>query len=142
MQPYEADIQAILSHRHDNGADFWATPDGRLIKGSPFTTLESACMLFELGMPLSDPVLAEVVNLIFSSLRKDGRFQLLPGGIYPCQTIGAFRALCTLGYAEDPRLNRRFDTCWKFSIPTAAGAATSSASGAGRKRSFLTPGLR
>ena len=50
MERFEADIQAILSHRHDNGADFWATPDGRLLKGSPFTTLESACMLFELGV--------------------------------------------------------------------------------------------
>ena len=29
---YQADIEAILSHRYDNGADFWTTPDKRLIK--------------------------------------------------------------------------------------------------------------
>jgi len=33
---YLADVEAILSHRHDNGADLWTTPDKRLIKGSPF----------------------------------------------------------------------------------------------------------
>ena len=39
---YESDIQAILARRHDSGADLWATPDGKLQQGSPFTTLESA----------------------------------------------------------------------------------------------------
>ena len=42
---YESDIQAILARRYDNGGDLWATPDGKLQKGSPFTTLESACLL-------------------------------------------------------------------------------------------------
>ncbi len=104
---YAADIEAILSHRHDNGADYWATVDGKLQKGSPFTTLESAVMLKELGVSPSDEVLSEAANLIFAAWREDGRFKLSPeGAIYPCHTIHAARALCHLQYASDPRLQK------------------------------------
>lgn len=44
---YLSDIEEILSHRYDNGADYWATPDKRLMKGSPFTTLDSVLYLLE-----------------------------------------------------------------------------------------------
>ena len=47
---YLSDFEAILSHRYDNGADYWTTPDRRLIKGSPFSTLDSVLYLLELGM--------------------------------------------------------------------------------------------
>ena len=47
----DADVAAILSHRHDQGADWWTTPDRKLLKGAPFTTLESALYLLELGVP-------------------------------------------------------------------------------------------
>ena len=43
----DADVAAILSHRHDQGADWWTTPDRKLLKGAPFTTLESALDLLE-----------------------------------------------------------------------------------------------
>ena len=48
---YQADAQAIIAYRHQNGADYWATPDGRLLKGGPFSTLEECVSyLLELGM--------------------------------------------------------------------------------------------
>lgn len=107
--PYQSDIEAILARRHDNGADYWATSDGRLIKGSPFSTLDSAYMLAELGMDPTDPVLQGACGLIWAAQREDGRFRLAPeGAIYPCQTIHAARTLCQLGYASDPRLERTF----------------------------------
>lgn len=111
MQPqYQSDIQAILAKRYDNGADYWATPDRRLIKGSPFTTLDCAYMLSELGMDKNDPVLQETVRFIFSTWREDGRFKLTPqGAIYPCQTINAAKTLCHMGYASDTRLQKTFD---------------------------------
>ena len=140
MQPYASDIQAVLSHRHDNGADYWATPDGRLLKGSPFTTLESACMLFELGVPVNDPVLWETVNLIFSILRNDGRFQLAPGGIYPCQTIGAFKALCTLGYADDLRLERTIRHLMEIQFPDGGWRCNKFSFGRGPETEFSNPG--
>ena len=49
-QQYLADVDAILAHRHDNGADLWATEDKRLLKGSPFSTFDSVLYLLELGM--------------------------------------------------------------------------------------------
>ena len=42
---YASDVELILSHRYDNGADLWTTPDKRLIKGAPFSTLESVMYL-------------------------------------------------------------------------------------------------
>jgi len=32
---YQSDVDMILSHRYDNGADYWTTPDKRLGKGEP-----------------------------------------------------------------------------------------------------------
>lgn len=106
---YQSDIEAILAKRYDNGWDFWTTPDKRLSKGGPFSTLESALLLLELGMEPSDPLLNDVADLIFSTWREDGRFKLYPkGAIYPCQTIHAANVLCHLGYATDSRLQKTF----------------------------------
>ena len=104
-QKYTADMDVILSHRHDNGGDLWATPDKRLLKGAPYTTLESPLYLLELGMDPGEQILKDTAELIFSVWQKDGRFRVFPtGGIYPCQTAEAARTLCHLGYARDRRL--------------------------------------
>ncbi len=126
---YEADVEAILSHRYDNGADLWTTPDRRLIKGAPFSTLESVMYLLELGMEPTEPLLKEAAELIFGTWQEDGRFKLYPqGAVYPCQTIHAANVLCHMGYASDARLQKTlqhlFDTqytdggwrCNKFSF--------------------------
>ncbi|MCC0740726.1 prenyltransferase [Clostridioides sp. ZZV14-5902] len=106
---YLSDIEEILSHRYDNGADYWATPDKRLMKGSPFTTLDSVLYLLELGMKPTDTLLKECADLIFSTWREDGRFKLYPkGGIYPCHTANATNALCHIGYASDVRIEKTF----------------------------------
>ena len=75
---HQADIDIILSHRHDLGADYWTTPDKRLGKGSPFSCIDCSHMLLELGMEATDPILKEVAELFFSVWRKDGRFKLSP----------------------------------------------------------------
>lgn len=108
-EKYRSDIEEILSHRHDNGADYWTTPDRRLLKGAPFTTLESVLYLLELGMPPEDEVLKGAASLIFDARREDGRFKISPsGGIYPCQTALAANVLCRLGYGSDERLQKTF----------------------------------
>lgn len=107
---YQPDVEAILATRHDNGADYWATPDRRLSKGGPFSTLEAPALLVELGMDPGDQVLRKTADLILSTWREDGRFRLSPdGAIYPCHTINAARTLSLLGYASDDRLRRTFD---------------------------------
>ena len=104
---YALDVEVILSHRHDNGADLWTTPDKRLIKGAPFSTLESIMYLLELGMEPKEPLLKEAAELIFSTWQEDGRFRLYPqGSIYPCQTIHAANVLCHMGYVSDVRLQK------------------------------------
>lgn len=103
----KADIESILSHRQDQDGELWTTPDHRLIKGAPFSTLESVMYLLELGMPSDDPILKACADLIFNAWQPDGRFKLYPeGAIYPCQTIHAVNVLCHLGYGSDARVQR------------------------------------
>ena len=105
MGTYDSDIETVLSHRYDNGADFWATPDLRLAKGSPFSTFEAAYLLGELELDPAHPALAGAIDLLFGALRPDGRFQPAPKtAIYPCHTAHTYRTLCSLGFADDPRL--------------------------------------
>lgn len=104
-----SDVETILSHRHDNGADLWATPDNRLLKGSPFSTFDCVLYLLELGMSPEEPVLQAAAELIFSVWQEDGRFKIYPkGSIYPCQTAIAAKVLCHMGYANDLRLQQTF----------------------------------
>jgi hypothetical protein len=106
---YQSDIEAILARRHDQGGDYWTTPDRRLIKGGVWSAAEAAMMLLELGMDPSDPILQEVARLFFDAWREDGRFKLSPdGNILPCQTIIGANVLCHLGHAEDSRLQKSF----------------------------------
>lgn len=109
INEYSSDIEVILSHRYDNGADLWTTPDNRLIKGAPFSTLESVVYLLELGMEADNQLLQDAAKLILSTWQKDGRFKLSPqGAIYPCHTVHAAQVLCRMGYAEDARLQKTF----------------------------------
>ena len=96
--------------RRHNGDDFWATPDGRWGKGSPFATVDCALMLTELGVDKSDPVLKGAARVVLEGWRDDGRISPVPKGtVYPCHTATAARVLARLGYANDRRLLRTFD---------------------------------
>src|SRR5512136_140178 len=105
-----SDVAAILAHRHDNGGDFWASPDGGIGVGSPFSTLESALMLAELGMSPTAPALRGAARCMLRTWKPDGRFGVQPhGAVYPCHTTGAARILCRLGYATDDRVKATFE---------------------------------
>ncbi len=101
------DIEVLLSHAHDQGADLWATPEGSLITGAPFSTLDCALMLVELGLMPEDPLMQGLSERFFSVWQNDGRFKLYPkGSIFPCQTALAAKALCAMGYVQDPRVQK------------------------------------
>ncbi len=109
LNQYTSDMEAILSHKYDNGGDLWTTPDKRLLKGAPFSTLECVLYLLELGMEPTDPLLIEAAELFFSAWQEDGRFKMYPkGSIYPCHTIHIVNALCHLGYAFDARIQKTY----------------------------------
>jgi hypothetical protein len=104
---YQRDVDAILARRHDNGADFWATADGRLAVGDPFSTLTSVLLLHELKVPRTHEAIRGALELVSGAWRSDGRFRLAPSGaIYPCATAGAARVLCRFGYARDKRMQQ------------------------------------
>lgn len=109
QEQYLTDVEEILSHRYDNGGDLWTTPDKRIFKGSPFSTLGSVLLLLELGMDPEETLLKETADLIFSTWQRDGRFKVYPtGSIYPCQTAHVANTLCHMGYVSDVRIQKTF----------------------------------
>jgi hypothetical protein len=104
-----SDAQAVFARRHDNGADYWATPDGRLGVGEPFSTLTSLLILHELKVPRTHEIVHHALELVLDAWRDDGRYRLAPSGaLYPCSTAAAARVLCRFGYERDRRLQRTF----------------------------------
>jgi len=107
---YADDLAAVVAKRHQHGGDFWATPDGRWGKGSPFSTFDCALILTELGVKRTDPLMKGIAATLFAAQRADGRFRPAPKGtVYPCHTANAARALCRLGHARERRLKRTFE---------------------------------
>lgn len=106
---YASDVKAIMALRHDNGGDYWATADGRLGVGEPFSTLTSLLILHELGVGRTHEAVRGAIRLILDAWRDDGRYRLAPSGaLYPCSTAASARVLCRFGYAKDHRLQRTF----------------------------------
>lgn len=106
----ETDIQTILNHRYDQGWDYWTTEDRRLGKGAPFSCLESAEYLLELGMDPQEAILQKVAELLWESWREPGEFKLYPkGAVFPCQTILAATLLVRLGHGNDPRMKQTLE---------------------------------
>jgi len=135
------DVAAILARRHDQGADYWATTDGKLAKGGPFSTLGAARLLVELGVDPADPVMAATIELIWSTWREDGRFKLAPAGaIYPCQTAHAASTLAHLGCVSDPRMATTFDHLLAIQFGDGGWRCNKFSYGRGPETSFSNPG--
>jgi hypothetical protein len=130
-----------LAHRHDNGADLWATPDGKLAKGGAFSTLSAARLLGELGVGIDDPVLVATTELIWSAWRADGRFRLAPtGAIYPCQTASAAATLAHLGCVADPRMVKTLDHLLAIQSADGGWRCNKFSYGRGPETEFSNPG--
>ena len=102
---YESDLEKLLVSRHDNGADYWATPDGKLTLERPISTLTALFVMSELGVPASHEALVGAAELVLNACGKDGRVHVAPKGtVYSCSQAAAAAALCRNGYAQDPRV--------------------------------------
>jgi hypothetical protein len=102
---YEADVAAIVARRHDLGGDYWTTPDRRLVKGAPFSTVDCVTYLLELGVEPDEPVVAGALGLILDTWQDDGRFRLYPNQTpQPCHTANALKTLCRAGLVSDDRV--------------------------------------
>ncbi len=107
---YEADVESILARRHDNGADYWSTPDGRIYVGNPYSTLACLGMLHELHVAPDHEAVEGGLKLILNACRDDGRIRLAPRApLYPCYTAEAARILCRFGLVEHDSIKRTVD---------------------------------
>jgi len=106
----QADLAQILATRHDNGADFWTTPDGRLGIEKPISTLTALMIISELNVPRDHEALQGAAELVLAAIRDDGRVRIAPKcAIYPCHTAHAVTGLCRNGYASHPRVQAALD---------------------------------
>lgn len=77
---YIPDVEAILARRYDNGGDYWASADGRLGVGDPFSTITSLLVLHELKVARTHEAVQGALRLILGAWRDDGRYRLAPSG--------------------------------------------------------------
>ena len=106
---HKSDIEAILARRHDNGADNWGTPDGRIYVGNPFSTISSLGMLYELGVGESHEAVKGGLRLILNAAQGDGRIRVAPKGpMYPCYTSEAARMFCRFNVNTNNAVKRTF----------------------------------
>jgi hypothetical protein len=139
---YIPDVEAVLARRHDNGADFWASADGRLGVGEPFSTLTSLLVLHELKVTRSHEAVHGALELVRRAQRDDGRYRLAPSGaLYPCATAAAARMLCRFGYARDHELQRTFAHFLETQYGDGGWRCNKFSYGRGPETEFSNPGV-
>lgn len=135
------DVDRILARRHDSGGDFWATPDGRLDVGSPFSTLTSLLVLRELGVPPSHEAVRGGLDLIWRAWRDDGAIRLAPQApLHPCYTAEALRVLVRCGQARDRRVQTTATTLLESAHETGGWRCQVTTFGRGAETHFANPG--
>ncbi len=103
--PIQADIDQVLARRHDNGGDFWASEDGKIYVGNPFSTIASLLVLHELEVPADHEAVRGGLDLILAACRDDGRIRVSPKSpMYPCYSAEAARVACRFGLTTHPSL--------------------------------------
>lgn len=141
MDAHGADAEAILARRHDNGGDFWATPDGKLYVGNPFSTVASLVMLHELGVGPEHEAVRGGLELILAACRDDGRIRLGPKSpLYPCYTAEAARVLCRLGLAGHEAVRRTVAYLLSEAHETGGWRCSFTKLGRGPETVFANPG--
>lgn len=141
MSENASDVETVLSHRHDNEGDYWATPDGRIYKGNPFSTIGSLNMLHELGVGPEHEAVKGGLELILDACRDDGRIRVAPRApMYPCYTSEAARTLCRFGLAQDDAVARTVSYLEDEVHETGGWRCSFSRFGKGPETEFANPG--
>lgn len=112
MSPeHTADLERLLAKRQANDADFWATPDGKVGVGEPYSAITALLILHELGVDAEHEAAAGALEALWANWRpEDGRIRVGPSGaIYPCHTANIARVLCRFGYAANERMQATFE---------------------------------
>lgn len=136
------DLEKLLDTRFDNGADFWATPDGRLGIEEPFSTLSALLIMSELKVDKSHEALQGAAELVLQAIRDDGRVQTASkGAMYPCHTALAAAALCRNGYSDDLRVRRVLDYLLSSRYLDGGWRCNKFSYGRGPETEFSNPGV-
>ena len=139
---YKADMDRILATRYVNGADFWATPDGRLGIEKPISTLTALLIMSELKVQRSHEALQGAAELVLHAIRDDGRVRISPkGSIYPCHMALAAAALCRNGYADDKRVKAVLDHLLSSRFDDGGWRCNKFIFGRGPETNFSNPGV-
>ncbi len=138
---YKPDIEAILARQHANGGEYWASSDGKVGVGSPFSTIQCIIMLSDLGVGSRNPAIVGASASILRCWQPDGRFRLSPSGsIYPCHTAGALKALCRVGFATDSRIEKSFEHLLQSTHSDGGWRCAKFSFGRGPETEFSNPG--
>lgn len=141
MSEHDSDIETILSHRHDNGDDYWASPEGKIYVGNPFSTLASLGMLHELGLGPEHEAVEGGLTLILDACREDGRIRLgSKTPMYPCYTAEAARVLCRFGLTGHEALQRTVTYLLDNTHDTGGWRCSFSRFGRGPETEYANPG--
>ncbi len=136
------DFSRILAMRHDNGADFWATPDGRIGIEKPLSTLTALLVMSELDVPAHNEALKGAAQLVLDACREDGRVRIAPkGSIYPCHTAAAAAALCRNGYTDDSRVRSMLKHLLSTRFEDGGWRCSKFLYGHGPETNFSNPGV-
>lgn len=142
IKKYTRDAEAIFARRYDNGDDYWASADGRLAVGDPFSTLTSLLILHELHVARTHEAVRGALQLVLDTWREDGRYRLAPSGaLYPCSTATAARVLCRFGYQGDRRLQRTFAHLMDIQHDDGGWRCNKLVFGRGPETAFSNPGV-
>ncbi len=136
-----SDIEAILARRHDNGADYWGTADGRIYVGNPFSTISSLGMLYELGVNKTHEAVQGGLRLILDAVRDDGRIRVAPKApMYPCYTAEAARILCRFGLKTNVAVKRTIAYLLENTHESGGWRCSFTRFGRGPETEFANPG--
>jgi hypothetical protein len=136
------DLKQLLSTRHENGADFWATPDGRIGIERPISTLSALLVISELKVSKSHEALQGAAELVLNAIRDDGRVRIAPkGSLYPCHTALAAAALCRNGYAGDRRVQKVLEHLLASRFEDGGWRCNKFIFGRGPETNFSNPGV-
>ncbi len=138
---FDSDINVILSRRHANGADFWATNDGRIYVGNPFSTISSLGMLYELGVGKTHEAVQGGLRLILDASQDDGRIRVAPKApMYPCYTAEAVRVLCRFGLKNNAVVKRAISYLLENTDPSGGWRCNFTRFGKGPETNCANPG--
>ena len=135
------DVDRVLARRHDNGADYWASPEGKIYVGNPFSTISSLLILHELEVPSHHEAVAGGIELILAACREDGRIRVGPKSpMYPCYTAEASRVLARFGLGSRDSMRRTIEYFLSAAHELGGWRCSFSRFGKGPETEFANPG--